>query len=147
TETERSKGGQGRSRASRASPRAITEFMPHVKDSEDTLCMASETSVPVAAPANTGASLRPNAVGLLGVLFQSVTLMGPGVAVAFAFGPGITYAGGSFPLALVLALVGCLLLASNIGQMALHLPSAGGMYTYISRGLGRSVGFLAGWIT
>jgi amino acid transporter len=73
--------------------------------------------------------------------------MGPGVAVAFAFGPGITYAGGSFPLALTLALVGCLLLASNISQMAIHLPSAGGMYTYISRGLGRSVGFLAGWIT
>ncbi|HEY7835105.1 MAG TPA: APC family permease [Ktedonobacterales bacterium] len=109
--------------------------------------MSAETTNPPALPAGTSTGLRPNAVGLLGVLFQSVTLMGPGVAVAFAFGPGITYAGGSFPLALTLALVGCLLLASNISQMAIHLPSAGGMYTYISRGLGRSVGFLAGWIT
>jgi len=29
--------------------------------------------------------------------------------------------------------------------MARHLPSAGGMYTYIARGLGSKLGFLAGW--
>lgn len=99
------------------------------------------------APAATSVGLRPNAVGLVGVLIQSITLIGPGVAVAFAFGPGITYAGGSFPLAIFLAMIGCLLLAISIGSLAVHLPSAGGFYTYISSGLGRSFGFLAGWIS
>jgi amino acid transporter len=111
--------------------------------------MSTQRGAPVAtaAPAvATSTGLWPNAVGLTGVLFQSVTLMGPGVAVAFAYGPGISYAGGSFPLALLLAMVGCLLLAISFGQLAIHLPSAGGYYTYISRGLGRSTGFLAGWI-
>jgi amino acid transporter len=105
--------------------------------------MSQATTTPVA----TVIGLRPNAVGLVGVLIQSIALMGPGVAVAFAFGPGITYAGGSFPLAIFLAMVGCLLLAISIGSLAIHLPSAGGFYTYISRGLGRSIGFLAGWLS
>jgi len=103
------------------------------------------TTQTAVAPAATG--LRPNAIGLLGVLIQSVALIGPGVAVAFAFGPGITYAGGSFPLAIALAMGVALLLAVSIGQLAIHLPSAGGFYTYISRGLGRDIGFLAGWIS
>src|SRR5262249_37860226 len=91
--------------------------------------------------------LRPNAVGLPGVLFQSITMMAPAAAVAFAFFPGVLTAGGSFPLAVVLALVACVLLALCIGQLAIHLPSAGGFYTYVSRGLGRSLGFLTGWLT
>ncbi len=91
--------------------------------------------------------LHPNAVGLPGVLFQSITMMAPAAAVAFAFFPGIATAGGSFPLAVVLALVACVLLALSIGQLAIHLPSAGSFYTYVSRGLGRSLGFLTGWLT
>jgi amino acid transporter len=109
--------------------------------------MSTERVTGATATATAPAGLRPNAVGLVGVLIQSITLIGPGVAVAFAFGPGITYAGGSFPLAIALAMVGSLLLALNIGQLAIHLPSAGGFYTYISRGLGPSFGFLTGWIS
>jgi amino acid transporter len=45
----------------------------------------------------------------------------------------------------ILALVGCLLVAVSIGQLARRLPSAGGFYTYASRGLHPSVGFLVGW--
>lgn len=99
------------------------------------------------APAATAAGLRPNAVGFVGVLIQSVALIGPGVAIAFGLGPGITYAGGSFPLSIALAMVASLLLAVGIGQLAIRLPSAGGFYTYISRSLGRPLGFLAGWIS
>ncbi len=102
--------------------------------------------VTTAEAASTQVGLRPNAIGFIGVLVQSVALIGPGVAIAFGLGPAITYAGGSFPLALVLAMVASLLLAVSIGQLALRLPSAGGFYTYISRGLGRELGFLAGWI-
>jgi amino acid transporter len=110
--------------------------------------MANETATSTESPTpGAAAGLRPNAVGFVGVLIQSVALIGPGVAIAFGLGPGITYAGGSFPLSVALAMVASLLLAVGIGQLATRLPSAGGFYTYISRGLGRSLGFLAGWMS
>ncbi len=105
------------------------------------------SSVSPAESASTEGGLRPNAVGLTGVLFQSIAMMGPAVALAFAFSAGIFYAGGSFPLAIVLALVTSLLLALNIGQLAVHLPAAGGFYTYVSHGLGKTLGFITGWLT
>ncbi len=105
----------------------------------------SEVSPSAATTTETG--LRRNAVGLPEVLFQSITMMAPAAAVAFAFPSGIAVAGGSFPLAVILALVACVLLALSIGQLAIHLPSAGGFYTYVSHGLGRSLGFLTGWLT
>jgi amino acid transporter len=74
-------------------------------------------------------------------------MMAPAAAVAFAFFPGIATAGGSFPLAVVLALIASMLLALSIGHLAIHLPAAGGFYTYVSHGLGRSLGFLTGWLT
>jgi amino acid transporter len=45
----------------------------------------------------------------------------------------------------VFALIGCLLVAVSIGQLARRLPSAGGFCTYASRGLHPAVGFLVGW--
>lgn len=107
---------------------------------------STAATAPDTAPAGAPVGLRPNAVGLAGVLIQSITLIGPGVAIAFGMGEGIRYAGGSFPLSIALAMVVSLLLAVGIGQLAGRLPSAGGFYTYISHGLGRSLGFLAGWI-
>ena len=94
-----------------------------------------------ASPAGEG-TLQPNAVGLVPVLFQSITHMAPAAAVAFSITVGVTYAGGSIPLAVLLALVACLMVAISIGQLARHLPSAGGLYTYSARALGPTVGFL-----
>jgi len=92
-----------------------------------------------------GRTLEHGAVGLVPVLFQSITHMAPAAAVAFSIIVGVPYAGGSMPLAVVLALVACLLVAVSIGQLARHMPSAGGLYTYSARSLGSSVGFLVAW--
>jgi amino acid transporter len=89
--------------------------------------------------------LERNAVGLAPTLFQSITHMAPAAAVAFSIIVGVPYAGGSIPLAVLLALVACLLVAVSIGQLARHLPSAGGLYTFSSRGLHPYVGFLVAW--
>ena len=97
------------------------------------------TEVPQSAP------LRRNAIGLPDVVFTSVTTMAPASAAAFSIAVGALFAGGSLVLGVVIALVGCMFTALSIGQMARHLPSAGGMYTYIARGLGSKLGFLAGW--
>src|SRR3979411_3464091 len=89
--------------------------------------------------------LERNAVGLAPTLFQSIPHMAPAAAVAFSIIVGVPYAGGAIPLSVLLALVACLLVAISIGQLARHLPSAGGLYTYSSRGLGAPVGFLVAW--
>lgn len=90
-------------------------------------------------------TLKKDAIGLSEVLFQSITAMAPAVAVATALSPAIPFAGASLPLAVILALIACVLIASNIGQLAIHIPSAGGMYTYISRSLGVKWGFISAW--
>ncbi len=89
--------------------------------------------------------LHRNAVGLVPVLFQSVANMAPGAAVAFSILFAAPYAGGATPLAVLIGLGLCLLVAVTIGQLAKHLPSAGGLYTYNARGLGTGFGFMVGW--
>src|SRR5215831_8843721 len=101
----------------------------------------SQTSV--AAPSH---SLLRNAIGLPGVLFQSITTMAPASAVAFSLGAAIPFAGGALPLAVVIALGVCTLIALNIGSLARYLPSAGGYFTYVSRGLGVQAGWMTGWL-
>jgi amino acid transporter len=95
------------------------------------------------APAEAG--LQRNAVGLSEVLFQSITHMAPAVAVALSIGAATGFAGALTPLAVVLAMIACLFTAYSIGQLAKHLPSAGGMYTYVARGLGPFFGWLMAW--
>ncbi|MDQ6719495.1 MAG: APC family permease [Candidatus Dormibacteraeota bacterium] len=89
--------------------------------------------------------LQRDAIGLAPVLFQSITHMAPAAAVAFSIIFAVTYAGGATPLAVILALVACLTVAISISQLARHLPSAGGLYTYSARGLHPTVGFFVAW--
>jgi amino acid transporter len=98
----------------------------------------------VERPAPT-AGLAREAIGLREVLFQSITHMAPAAAVAFSIPFGAPFAGGSLPLAVILALVACLFVALSIGELSKHLPSAGSFYTYTSRGLHPAIGFLVAW--
>src|SRR2546421_12461487 len=74
--------------------------------------------------------LRANAIGLPGVLFQSITTMAPASAVAFSLGAAIPFAGGALPLAVIIALIVCSLIALNIGSLARYLPSGGGPFFF-----------------
>ena len=71
--------------------------------------------------------------------------MAPAVAVALSIGFATTYALGLTPLAVVFALIAVLFTAFSMGELARHLPSAGGMYTYVGRGLGSYAGWLLAW--
>ncbi len=95
------------------------------------------------ANANTG--LRANAIGLREVLFQSITDMAPGAAIAASIPAGAGLAGGALPLSVVFGLIACLFTAWSMGQLAKELPSAGSMATYAARGLHPSLGFLSAW--
>src|SRR3984957_4882885 len=99
----------------------------------------------VSGPAPAAPGLRRDAIGLREVLFQSITDMAPGAAIAASIPAGAAYAGGALPLSVLLAPRACLLSASCIGPLARELPPAGSLATYAARGLHPAVGFLTAW--
>src|SRR5919198_6252100 len=96
-------------------------------------------------PARTFDHLREHSIGLPQVLFQAITHMAPGAAIAFSILVSVGFAGAALPLSVVFALVACVLVASSIGQLAKQIPSAGGLYAYVTRALGPEAGFMTGW--
>src|SRR5215472_9528870 len=89
--------------------------------------------------------LRRDAIGLREVLFQSITDMAPGAAIAASIPAGVLYAGGALPLAVVFALVASLFTAWTISQLAKEIPAAGSLATYAARGIHPGAGFLVAW--
>src|SRR5436305_15046437 len=104
------------------------------------------TTTPKAEPARQQApGLRRGAIGLREVLFQSVTDMAPGAAIAASIPAVAAFAGGSLPLSVVFALIACLFCASSIGLLAAQMPAAGSLATSAARGLHPAAGFLVAW--
>src|SRR5438477_2401957 len=101
---------------------------------------APEKTVSGSAP-----GLRRDAIGLREVLFQSITDMAPAAAIAASIPAGAGLAGGSLPLAVIFALVSCLLCAWCIGLLAREMPASGSLATYAARGLHPSLGFPVAW--
>src|SRR5262249_33727670 len=101
-------------------------------------------TVDVANRANV-AKLQAKAVGLIGVLFLTVTGAAPESAmlgnVPFAAGFGI---GKYTPAAFLLATIVLTIFSIGYAAMAKRVSSVGGFYAFISQGLGREVGMSAG---
>jgi amino acid transporter len=89
--------------------------------------------------------LRRGAIGLREVLFQSITDMAPGAAIAASIPAGVAFAGGALPLAVLFALVASLFTAWAISQLAKEIPAAGSLATYAARGIHPAAGFLVAW--
>jgi amino acid transporter len=91
--------------------------------------------------------LRPGAVGLVGVLFLTVTGSAPISAMLFntpisvGFGNGIGTPAGFLIAAIVLTIFGVGYVA-----MARKVTTAGGFYSFISHGLGRELGMATGFL-
>jgi amino acid transporter len=90
--------------------------------------------------------LHSKAVGLVGVLFLTVTGAAPIAAmlfntpVAVGFGEGI---GG--PAAFLVATIVLLIFSVGYAAMARKVTAVGGFYSFISHGLGREVGMAMGF--
>ena len=91
-------------------------------------------------------NLKSNSIGLPQVVFQSVTHMAPAVSLAFTVLVAAGFVGPTLPLVMILALIAMVPVALSIGQLAKEIPSAGGLYGYVSAGLGKHLGFLVGWL-
>jgi amino acid transporter len=90
--------------------------------------------------------LRHGILNLADAVAQSVALLSLALGVATATSAAAISAGAATPWAYIVAGVGCLCLASVIVRFTARMASAGGVYTYIARGLSPSGGFIGGWL-
>ena len=90
--------------------------------------------------------LAHGAVGPARVTAFGVSNVAPAGAVVGGLVIVVGYAGFAAPLVVLIALVASLCCAISIAEFARRLPSAGSLYTYNSRGLGGTGGFLTGWM-
>ena len=112
--------------------------------------VAPLTTSPDPAPGGPGPvqRLKPNAIGLFGVLFMAVATAAPitamvgNVPIAVGFGNGRYAPAGYLVATIVLSLF-----AVGYSAMAKHITATGAFYGFISHGLGRVIGMAAGSLT
>ena len=90
--------------------------------------------------------LEADAIGLLGATMQAITHIAPAIAGFFFTAFIVSLAGVTAPLAYFIGFLVVLMLGSTLAQLSRHLPSAGGYYTSVSRGLHPRLGFLTSWM-
>lgn len=91
------------------------------------------------------AQLERDALTLRDVVFQGITHIAPAANVVFTLPVIAAHAGAAMPLSLLLSAVVCFLIANTVAQFSRYVPSSGGYYTFVSRGLGPRWGFLTTW--
>lgn len=96
--------------------------------------------------ADSTTELRAGALKFPAVLMQGITHIAPAVGLVLSIQFITSTAGVDAPLAYAIAFLIMLMLGVSLMQLARHLPSAGGYYTYISRTIHPRAGFLTTWI-
>lgn len=92
------------------------------------------------------AGLARGALGFPTVLMQGVAQIAPAFGVVASIAFNTQLAGLGAPSTFLAAFIIALMVAVTIGQLAKHLPSAGGLGTYVSASVGPSAGFVVGWL-
>src|SRR5262249_17982738 len=109
-------------------------------------CERTEEAVHMANTPPPKAVLRRGALRLPAVLMQGIGHTAPATAILLTLPLTVSYAGVAAPLAYLLAFVVVVMLGVGLTQLARHLPSAGGYYTYVSRTVHPRAGFLTAWL-
>lgn len=100
----------------------------------------------MAATGNEGPGLARGTLSTSDAVAISVTVLAPGMAMLLNV-PGVAaVTGASTPLAFLLGGLACLALAVVVVGFTRRMAAAGYAYTYISRSLGRTTGFVSGWL-
>jgi amino acid transporter len=90
--------------------------------------------------------LHTKAVGLIGVLFLTVTGAAPISAMLFNVPVGVGYGNGlGVPAAFLVATIVLLIFSIGYAAMARKVTAVGGFYSFISHGLGRELGMAMGF--
>lgn len=91
--------------------------------------------------------LKPNAVGLIGVLFMAVATAAPITAMVGNVPMAVGFGNGAYaPAGYLVATIVLTLFAIGYAAMSKHIVATGAFYGYISHGLGRIVGLGAGFL-
>ena len=89
--------------------------------------------------------LKPNAVGIIGVMFMAIATAAPITAMVGNVPFAVGFGNGSFaPAGYLVATIVLSLFAIGYATMAKHLTATGAFYGYIAHGLGRIVGMASG---
>jgi amino acid transporter len=105
----------------------------------------AKTSPDLIRGAATG-ELAHGSLRLWDAIAISVSVLAPGMAMLLNVSGVAAVSGGSTPLSFLLGGVACLALAFVVIGFTRRMASAGYAYTYASRSLGKSAGFMAGWL-
>lgn len=90
--------------------------------------------------------LRHGALTVADAVAESIAVLALALGVAFGSSGAAATTGITVPLAYAIAGAGSLCLASVIVRFTRRMATAGGLYTYIARGLGPQAGFVGGWL-
>ncbi|UUU29401.1 APC family permease [Streptomyces sp. CA-210063] len=105
--------------------------------------MDSQTVEPIQTVQNapTAGRLKPNSLGVLGILFFVLSAQAPLTGIAGAVPIAVAIGNGAGAPA-AYAAVGAVILLFSVGFVAMgrHVVDAGAFYTYIGKGLGRPIG-------
>lgn len=88
--------------------------------------------------------LKPNAVGLVGVVFMAVATAAPITAMTGNVPATLSGGGLAGPSAYIVATIVLTIFSVGYVAMARHLTATGAFYGYISHGLGRVMGMASG---
>ncbi|WP_018330659.1 APC family permease [Actinomycetospora chiangmaiensis] len=102
------------------------------------------TAPPTAPPEARHGRLADNALGLPSVLFCIVTGAAPLTAMLFNVPVAVNGGGWAAPAAFGIATIALTIFSVGYIAMSKRVTSAGGFYTFVSRGLGRVVGVGSG---
>ena len=102
------------------------------------------TAPPTTSPPQQDGRLAGNALGLPSVLFCIVTGAAPLTAMLFNVPVAVNGGGWAAPAAFGMATVALTIFSVGYIAMSRRVTSAGGFYTFVSRGLGRVVGVGSG---
>jgi amino acid transporter len=112
--------------------------------------MSLQTKVSAApersADAPVASHLKTEALSLTSVVMQGVTHIAPAIAIVLTIQFIASVAGLAAPLAYLIAFLIVFMLGVVLTQLAKHIPSAGGYYTYVSRSVHPRAGFLVSWL-
>jgi putrescine importer len=83
-------------------------------------------------------------LGLWDLIYYGIILTSP-IAVVPIFGEAQVLSRGHAIITLLAAMIAMTATAVSFGRMATVYPSAGSVYTYVSRGFSSKIGFVVGW--
>lgn len=92
--------------------------------------------------------LKPNTIGLAGVVFMVVAFSAPVTAMSGNVPVAVGYGNGTgAPAGFLIATVVLVIFSLGFTALAKHITSAGAFYSFVSRGLGKPFGLSAGFLS